>query len=76
MRPLHPRLLARSPRLQLVLEFLPAVLARAGHDPGDFLASLVRHGFRPHAIDRRGGCRPTTIAALLASPGAELYLRR
>lgn len=70
------RLLARSPRVQLVLEFLPAMLARAGHDPGAFLASLVQLGFRLHAIDRRGGCRSTTISRLLASPGEELYLCR
>lgn len=70
------RLLARSPQVQIVLEFLPAVLARAGHDPGAFLQSLVQQGFRLHAIDRRGGCRPTTIADLLTSPGEELYLCR
>ncbi|HEV7733188.1 MAG TPA: FkbM family methyltransferase [Candidatus Binatia bacterium] len=70
------RLLTRSPRVQLVLEFLPALLARAGHDPGTFLASLVQHGFRLHTIDDRGGCRPTTVARLLASSGEELYLRR
>lgn len=70
------RLLERSPQVQLVIEFLPAMLARAGHDPRAVLAALEQHGFRLHTIDRRGGCRPTTSASLLASPGAELYLRR
>ena len=60
----------------LVLEFLPSALARAGHDPHGFLASLVALGFRAHTTDRRGRFRPTTIDRLLASDGEEPYLRR
>jgi Methyltransferase FkbM domain len=70
------RLLERAPRVQLVLEFRPDVLARAGHDPHAFLTSLVRLGFRLHAITPRGRCRPITVDRLLASEGEELYLRR
>jgi len=70
------RLLERAPRVQLVLEFRPDVLARAGHDPHAFLTSLVRLGFRLHAITPRGRWRPITVDRLLASEGEELYLRR
>ncbi|MCW5890272.1 MAG: FkbM family methyltransferase [bacterium] len=70
------RLLDRAPQVQLVVEFRPDVLARAGHDPRVFLGSLERRGFRLHAITPRGGCRPITVDRLLVSPGEELYLRR
>jgi FkbM family methyltransferase len=70
------RLLERAPRVQLVLEFRPDVLARAGHDPHAFLTSLVCLGFRLHAITPRGRCRAITVDRLLASEGEELYLRR
>jgi FkbM family methyltransferase len=70
------RLLDRAPHVQLILEFRPDVLARAGHDPRAFLGSLERRGFRLHAITPRGRCRPITVERVLASPGAELYLRR
>jgi FkbM family methyltransferase len=69
-------LLARAPRVQLVIEFLPPLLTRAGHDPHGFLASLESLGFRLHTIDRRGRFRPATMDGLLAGDGAELYLRR
>jgi FkbM family methyltransferase len=69
-------LLERAPRLQLVLEFLPATLARAGHDPRVFLTSLVRLGFRLHTITPRGGFRSTTIDRVLASECEELFLSR
>jgi FkbM family methyltransferase len=69
-------LLARAPRVQLVLEFLPSALARAGHDARGFLASLTALGFRLHTIDRRGRFQPATIDQLLASDGEELYLCR
>jgi FkbM family methyltransferase len=69
-------LLARAPRLQLVLEFLPSALARAGHDARGFLTSLTELGFRLHTIDGRGRFRPATIDRLLTSDGEELFLRR
>ena len=69
-------LLARAPRIQLLLEFVPAVLERAGHDAHHFLTSIVRLGFRLHTIDRRGRLKPTTIERLLPSEAEELYLRR
>lgn len=70
------RLLERAPRVQLVLEFRPENLTRAGHDPQAFLTSLLRLGFRLHVITPRGRCRPVAVEQLLASQGEELYLRR
>ncbi len=70
------RLLERAPGVQVVLEFRPENLTRAGHDPHAFLTSLVERGFRLHAITPRGRCQPITIERLLASAGEELYLRR
>ena len=69
-------LLERSPRVQMVVEFLPAALTRAGHDPGAFLRALEGLGFRLHEITPRGRFRPTTIDRLLTLERAELYLRR
>lgn len=70
------RLLARSPRVRLVLEFIPASLRRAGHDPRAFLASLTSLGFRLHAIDGRGRFRATTIDRLAAASSEELFVCR
>jgi FkbM family methyltransferase len=70
------RLLERSPRVQLVIEFLPAALTRAGHDAWAFLGSLERLGFRLHVITPRGRFQPTTIDRLRSAERAELYLRR
>ena len=70
------RLLERAPRVQLVLEFRPDILTRAGHEPHAFLTSLMHLGFRLHVISPRGRCRPITVDRLLASEGEELYLRR
>jgi FkbM family methyltransferase len=70
------KLLERSPRVQLVIEYLPSAMTRAGHDVGAFLHSLERLGFRLHEITPRGRFRPTTIDRLRASERAELYLRR
>lgn len=70
-------LLARTPHVQIVLEYLPSGLRRGGHDPRAFLTSLTQLGFRLHTISRRGRFRPATIDQLLASEDAEeLYLRR
>ncbi len=69
-------LIARAPGMQIVLEFVPALLKRAGHDPGDFLSSLVRLGFRLHKINRWGRFEPTTIDRLLTTQVEELYLCR
>jgi FkbM family methyltransferase len=68
-----PKLLERAPHVQLVVEFLPAVLERAGHDPRAFLGTLTRLGFRLQSIDR---LTPETADRLLASRGADLYLSR
>lgn len=70
------RVLERAPRIQLVLEFRPGVLARAGHDPHAFLTALVRLGFQLHVITARGRFQPTTVERLLGSESEELYLRR
>lgn len=70
------RLLSRAPRVRLVVEFVPAHLARGGQDPRGFLAGLVDLGFRLHRIDRRGRVQPETIEGLLASTAEELYLTR
>lgn len=70
------RLLDAARDVQLVLEFRPDVLARAGHDPRDFLAWLEQRGFRLHAITPHGRCRPVTADRLLVSEAEELYLRR
>lgn len=69
-------ILERTPRFQLVLEWLPSALRRAGHDPEAFLSSLVRQGFRIHTIDCRGRIVPATIARLLAAEAEEIYARR
>lgn len=69
-------MIERAPRVQLMLEFLPGNLARAGHDARAFLTSLVRLGFRLHTITPRGRFQPTSVDRLLACEGAELYLRR
>src|SRR5262245_6287390 len=66
-------LLARAPRMQVILEFLPANLARADHDAHAFLTSLGR---RLHTITAGGRFQPTSVDRLLACDGAELYLRR
>ena len=70
------RLLGRSPRARLVIEFIPASLERAGHDPRVFLASLTGLGFRLQTIDRRGRVRATSIDRLVASSSAELHVSR
>jgi FkbM family methyltransferase len=70
------RLLERSPQVRLVIEFIPASLERAGHDPRGFLASLTSLGFRLQTIDRRGRFRATSIDRLTASSCEELYLSR
>jgi FkbM family methyltransferase len=69
-------LLERAPRVQLVLEFLPPVLARAGHDARAFATSLERLGFRLRTITPRGRFEPTSVDGLLGGEGAELYLHR
>jgi FkbM family methyltransferase len=71
-----PRLLARSPHVRLVMEFIPAQLRRAGHDPRGFLASLASLGFRVHTIDARGRVRAATVDRLVASSAEELLLTR
>jgi FkbM family methyltransferase len=70
------RLLGRSPQVRLVIEFIPASLERAGHDPRTFLASLTSLGFRLQTIDRRGRFRVTSIDRLMASSSEELYVSR
>jgi FkbM family methyltransferase len=70
------RLIARAPRLQVVLEFRPDILGRAGHDPRAFLTKLAQLGFRLHLIDRWGRIEPAAIERLLTSDGEELYLCR
>lgn len=69
-------LLERTPHLQLVFEWLPSALRRAGHDPEAFLASLERQGFRLHVIGRRGRLSPATTAGLLAADAEDIYARR
>ena len=70
------RLLARSPHLKIVAEFIPGSLRRAGHDPRAFLASLTGLGFRLQRIDGRGRFRETTIERLVDSPTEELFVSR
>lgn len=69
-------LLERTPHLQLVFEWLPSALRRAGHDPEAFLSSLEGQGFGFHTIDRRGRLLPATIARLLAADAEDIYARR
>lgn len=69
-------LLERTPHLQLVFEWLPSALRRAGHDPEAFLASLERQRFRLHIIGRRGRLSPATTAGLLAADAEDIYARR
>jgi FkbM family methyltransferase len=69
-------LLGRSPRVRLVLEFIPASLRRGGHDPRAFLASLTSLGFRLHTIDGRGRLRPATADRLAATAREELFVSR
>jgi FkbM family methyltransferase len=47
--------LAANPRLKLLVEFSPACLASAGHEPEELLTHLLDHGFRPYVVheDRR-----------------------
>jgi FkbM family methyltransferase len=44
-------LLRRSPRLEILSEFWPAGLVRAGTDPGAYLAELIALGFRLFDVD-------------------------
>lgn len=37
--------IARSPRLMMLVEYTPTTLKEAGTDPGDLLATLTGHGF-------------------------------
>ena len=69
-------LLARSPHLRAVIEFIPALVANAGRDAGAFVDTLAGLGFHIEAIDARGRLRPTTRAQLLATPCSELLLSR
>jgi FkbM family methyltransferase len=69
-------LLERNPRLRVVIEFAPALLANAGRDAGTFLDTLAALGFHIEAIDARGNLRAATRAELLAACSSELLLSR
>jgi len=69
-------ILERAPRVQLILEFLPGNLARAGHDAHAFLTSLVHLGFRLHTITPHGRFQPTSVDRVLSGEGVELYACR
>ena len=69
-------LLARAPHLQMIIEYLPEGLARAGHEPRAFLTSLAALGFRLHTIERGGRLRASSVDQVLARGHVDLYLRR
>jgi len=62
-----PELLRRSPNVQILTEFWPTGLRRAGTDPADYLRALLAHGFTLHDIDEVAGeLRSSTVAELVA----------
>jgi FkbM family methyltransferase len=69
-------LLRANPRLQMVLEFAPALLRAAGFEPAEVLADLRKAGFTLARILDDGRCAPATDAELLTGVYADLYLAR
>jgi FkbM family methyltransferase len=69
------RLIARSPRLRIVTEWSPAMLA-SRTDPVEIAAWLGAQGFRAWMIARRGRLEPVAIDALPGLPHGELVFSR
>jgi FkbM family methyltransferase len=68
-------LIARSPRIRIVTEWSPAMLA-ARTDPAELAAWLGGQGFRAWIIPRRGRLEPVALDALPALPHGELVFSR
>lgn len=68
-------LIARSPRLRIVTEWAPAMLASRS-DPAAVARRLGQQGFRAWRIGRRGQTDPVAIADLPDLPHGELLLAR
>ena len=71
------RLLARNPGLQILTEFAPVHLRRAGVDPASYLDEITRMGFEIFRIDDMDGAlHKEPSADLLGAHSANLYLKR
>jgi FkbM family methyltransferase len=71
------RLLTVHPNMQLVIEFAPSLLRRAGAEPLEFASELNRSGFRFSRIDDMSGeAKPTSVEDLLQFESSNVLLTR
>lgn len=63
--------------VQILMEFAPSHIRRAGHEPSELLALVRRHGFSLYLIDEAtAGVKPVTEEELQGVYSVNLYLKR
>jgi FkbM family methyltransferase len=70
------QLIARSPRMQIVVEFDPRWVQAVGRDPEKHLRSLEAQGFELQRITRLGRIRPLSVPEALELTLCDLLLTR
>jgi hypothetical protein len=68
-------LIARSPRLVIVMEWSPIMLAARG-DVAELAAWIAGLGFRARCIERNGGLTPVSTTELPSLEHCDLVLER
>lgn len=70
------KLLSRTKAITIFCEFNAGLIAGAGHDPLDFLESLIRQGFNLRRIDPEKEIVNTSIEELMELGSADLFLSK
>ena len=70
------RIIERSPRMKIMLEFFPERIQRSGHQPAKFLESIKAMGFRIQTVGSRGRLHQLPIDVLAGRLLSELFLSR
>ncbi len=70
------RIIERSPRMKIMLEFFPERIQRSGHQPAKFLESIKAMGFRIQTVGSRGCLHQLPIDVLTGRLLSELFLSR
>lgn len=70
------RIIKENPEMIIIMEFIPNNVRGSGLDPGEFLRSLVREGYRVLRISEAGDVREASVDEVLALEYSELYLVR
>lgn len=69
--------LKRNPKIRIICEFAPSLIAKSGESPEDFLDYLgSKLGFSLSIIDPLKGLKQRTKSEILELPYCELYLER